>query len=134
MSFMLGLIILVAACTVIATLIMVVLEKKKEIALLKAIGAKNDAILRIFIYQGGFVGLAGTTLGILVGWLCCRFLLAYSFPLDPKVYFISRLPVSMHAVEFVVPALVALGICLVATILPAVYAAKLRPADGLRAE
>jgi lipoprotein-releasing system permease protein len=134
MSFMLGLIILVAACTVIATLIMVVLEKKKEIALLKAIGAKNDAILRIFIYQGGFVGLAGTALGILIGWLSCRFLLAYTFPLDPKVYFISRLPVSMRPVEFIVPALVALGICLVATIFPAVYAAQLRPADGLRAE
>jgi lipoprotein-releasing system permease protein len=134
MSFVLGLIILVAACTVIATLIMVVLEKKKEIALLKALGAKNDAILRIFVYQGGFVGLAGTALGILIGWLSCRFLLAYTFPLDPKVYFISRLPVSMRPVEFIVPALVALGICLVATILPAVYAAKLRPADGLRAE
>jgi lipoprotein-releasing system permease protein len=134
MSIMLGLIILVAACTVIATLIMVVLEKKKEIALLKALGAKNDAILRIFIYQGGFVGLAGTGLGILIGWLSCRLLLLYTFPLDPKVYFISRLPVSMRPVEFVVPALVALGICLVATILPAVYAAKLRPADGLRAE
>jgi lipoprotein-releasing system permease protein len=134
MSFMLGLIILVAACTVIATLIMVVLEKKKEIALLKALGAKNDAILRIFIYQGGLVGLTGTALGILIGWLSCRFLLAYAFPLDPKVYFISRLPVSMRPIEFVVPALVALGICLVATILPAVYAAKLRPADGLRAE
>jgi lipoprotein-releasing system permease protein len=134
MSFMLGLIILVAACTVIATLIMVVLEKKKEIALLKALGAKNDAILRIFIYQGGFVGLAGTTLGILIGWLSCRFLLAYTFPLDPKVYFISRLPVSMRPIEFIVPALVALGICLVATIFPAVYAAQLRPADGLRAE
>lgn len=134
MSFMLGLIVLVAACTVIATLIMVVLEKKKEIALLKALGAKNDAILRIFLYQGGFIGLAGTALGILIGWLCCRFLLAYTFPLDPKVYFISRLPVSMRPVEFVVPALVALGICLVATIFPAVYAAQLRPADGLRAE
>ena len=134
MSFVLGLIILVAACTVIATLIMVVLEKKKEIALLKALGAKDDAILRIFIYQGGFVGLMGTVLGILMGWLSCRFLLAYTFPLDPKVYFISRLPVSMRPIEFVVPALVALGICLVATILPAVYAAKLRPADGLRAE
>jgi lipoprotein-releasing system permease protein len=134
MSFMLGLIILVAACTVIATLTMVVLEKKKEIALLKAIGAKNDAILRIFIYQGGFVGLIGTALGILTGWLSCRFLLAYTFPLDPKVYFISRLPVSMRPVEFVVPALVAVGICLVATIFPAVYAAQLRPADGLRAE
>lgn len=134
MSFMLGLIILVAACTVIATLIMVVLEKKKEIALLKALGAKNDAILRIFIYQGGFVGLAGTALGVVIGWLSCRFLLAYTFPLDPKVYFISRLPVSMRPIEFIVPALVALGICLVATILPAVYAAQLRPADGLRAE
>jgi lipoprotein-releasing system permease protein len=132
MSFMLGLIILVAACTVIATLIMVVLEKKKEIALLKAIGAKDDAILRIFVYHGGFVGLAGTALGIVIGWLSCRFLLLYTFPLDPKVYFISRLPVSMRPVEFVIPALVAIGICLVATILPAVYAAKLRPADGLR--
>jgi lipoprotein-releasing system permease protein len=134
MSFMLGLIILVAACTVIATLIMVVLDKKKEIALLKAIGAKDDAILRIFVYQGGFIGLSGTALGVLIGWLSCRFLLAYSFPLDPKVYFISHLPVSMRATEFVVPALVAIGICLVATILPAVYAARLRPADGLRAE
>jgi lipoprotein-releasing system permease protein len=134
MSFVLGLIILVAACTVIATLIMVVLEKKKEIALLKAIGAKDDAILRIFLYQGGMIGLTGTVLGILVGWVTCRFLLAYGFPLDPKVYFISRLPVSMRPIEFVVPAVVALLICLVATILPAVYAAKLRPADGLRAE
>jgi lipoprotein-releasing system permease protein len=134
MSFVLGLIILVAACTVIATIIMVVLEKKKEIALLKAIGAKNEAVLRIFLYQGGIIGLVGTALGILVGWLCCRFLLVYSFPLDPKVYFISKLPVSMHPVEFVLPAAVAIGICLVATIFPAMYAAQLRPADGLRAE
>jgi lipoprotein-releasing system permease protein len=134
MSFVLGLIILVAACTVIATIIMVVLEKKKEIALLKALGAKNDAVLRIFLYQGGIIGLVGTALGILVGWLCCRFLLAYSFPLDPKVYFISKLPISMHPLEFVLPACVAVGICLVATIFPALYAAQLRPADGLRAE
>jgi lipoprotein-releasing system permease protein len=134
MSFVLGLIILVAACTVIATLIMVVLEKKKEIALLKALGAKNDAILRTFLYQGGIIGLAGTALGILIGWLCCRFLLVYSFPLDPKVYFISRLPVSMRPIEFVLPAVVAVLICLVATVFPAVYAAQLRPADGLRAE
>ena len=134
MSFMLGLIIIVAACTVIATLIMVVLEKKKEIALLKAIGAKDDAVLRIFVYQGGFVGITGTALGILIGWLSCRFLLAYTFPLDPKVYFISRLPVAMDPFEFVVPAIVALAICLGATVFPAVYAARLRPADGLRAE
>jgi lipoprotein-releasing system permease protein len=134
MSFVLGLIILVAACTVIATIVMVVLEKKKEIAVLKAIGATNDAVLMIFLYQGGIIGLVGTALGIAIGWLCCRFLLVYSFPLDPKVYFISRLPVSMHPLEFVLPAAVAIAICLVATIFPAMYAAKLRPADGLRAE
>ena len=134
MSAVLGLIILVAACTVIATIIMVVLEKKKEIALLKALGARDDAVLRIFLYQGGIIGLSGTALGILLGWACCRFLLYYGFPLDPKVYFISRLPVSMHPVEFIIPAVVAIAICLLATILPAVYAARLRPADGLRAE
>jgi lipoprotein-releasing system permease protein len=134
MSFALGLIIVIAACTVIATLIMVVLEKKKEIALLKALGAKNDAILRIFLYQGAIIGLAGTALGLFIGWLCCRFLIVYAFPLDPKVYFISRLPVSMHPMEFVIPALVAVAICILFTIPPAVYAARLRPADGLRAE
>jgi lipoprotein-releasing system permease protein len=134
MSFVLGLIILIAACTVIATLIMVVLEKKKEIALLKALGAKNDAILRIFLYQGGVIGIVGTAFGIFIGWLSCRFLLAYGFPLDPKVYFISHLPISMHPIEFVLPAVIAIVISLIATILPAIYAAKLRPADGLRAE
>src|SRR5580704_10813390 len=69
MSSALALIILVAACTVIATLIMVVLEKKKEISVLKAIGSKNDAIMRIFLYQGGIIGLVGTTLGIFLGWV-----------------------------------------------------------------
>jgi lipoprotein-releasing system permease protein len=134
MSFVLGLIILVAACTVIATIIMIVLEKKKEIALLKALGARSDAILRIFLYQGGIIGVTGTALGVAIGWVSCRFLLAYGFPLDPKVYFISHLPISMRPIEFIVPAVVALLICLGATVLPAVYAARLNPADGLRAE
>jgi lipoprotein-releasing system permease protein len=134
MSMVLGLIVIIAACTLIATLIMVVLEKKKEIALLKALGAKDEAILRIFIYQGAIIGLLGTTLGVSIGWVSCRFLLAYGFPLDPKVYFISHLPISMHPLDFIEPAVGAMVICLIATILPAVYAAALRPADGLRAE
>jgi lipoprotein-releasing system permease protein len=134
MSFVLGLIILIAACTVIATLIMVVMEKKKEIALLKAIGARDGAILRIFLYQGGMIGVLGTVLGVGIGWLCCKFLVLYAFPLDPKVYFISHLPVSMHPIEFILPAVIAVGICLVATIFPAIYAGRMRPADGLRAE
>jgi lipoprotein-releasing system permease protein len=134
MSFVLGLIILIAACTVVATLVMVVMEKKKEIALLKALGATNGAILRVFLYQGAMIGVAGTTLGVSIGWVCCRFLIAYAFPLDPKVYFISKLPVSMHASEFAWPVFIAVWICLNATILPALYAAEMRPSDGLRDE
>src|SRR5262249_56162684 len=64
MSLVLALIIVVAAFTVIATLIMVVLDKKKEIAVLKALGAKDDAVLRVFLYQGGIIGFVGTTLGL----------------------------------------------------------------------
>jgi lipoprotein-releasing system permease protein len=134
MSVVLTLIIVVAAFTVIATLIMVVLDKKKEIALLKAIGASDDAILRVFVYQGGIIGLVGTALGLGIGYVCCKFLLAYGFPLDPKVYFISKLPVNVRPTEFIITGCVAILICLVATIFPALYAARLRPSDGLRSE
>jgi lipoprotein-releasing system permease protein len=134
MSFVLGLIVVVAAFTVVATLIMVVLDKKREIAVLKAIGAKDDAILRVFLYQGGIIGLLGTTAGLLVGFLCCKGLLAYGFPLDPKVYFISQLPVNVRPNEFIITGVLSIAICLVATIFPALYAARLRPSDGLRAE
>lgn len=134
MSVVLTLIIVVAAFTVIATLIMVVLDKKKEIALLKAIGASDDAILRVFVYQGGIIGLCGTAFGLFLGWVSCKFLLAYGFPLDPKVYFISKLPVNVRPTEFIITGIVAILICLFATIFPAFYAARLRPSDGLRAE
>ena len=134
MSLVLFLIILVAAFTVVATLIMVVLEKKKEIAVLKAMGATSDAILRTFLYQGAFIGGAGTVFGLVLGIGVCKGLLAYAFPLDPKVYFISRLPVAVSLQDFVITGVAAVVICLLATVLPALYAARLHPADGLRAQ
>ncbi len=134
MSVVLALIIVVAAFTVIATLIMVVLDKKKEIALLKALGAKDDAVLRVFLYQGAIIGLVGTLFGLVLGYAGCRGLAAYGFPLDPKVYFISRLPVDIRPTEFIITGGFAIVICLVATVFPALYAARLRPSDGLRAE
>lgn len=134
MSVVLALIIVVAAFTVIATLIMVVLDKKKEIALLKALGASDDAILRVFLYQGGIIGVVGTALGLLIGLGGCKALAAYGFPLDPKVYFISKLPVNIRPTEFLVTGAIAILICLMATIFPALYAARLRPSDGLRSE
>ena len=132
MSAVLALIIVVAAFTVVATLIMVVLDKQKEISVLKAMGATDWAILRIFVYQGGIIGLLGITLGLLLGIAVCEGLLVYGFPLDPKVYFISRLPVQVRPFEFLVTGGIALVICLVATIIPSAYAAGLRPADGFR--
>jgi lipoprotein-releasing system permease protein len=132
MSVVLALIILVAAFTVVATLIMVVLDKKKEISVMKAMGATDGAILRIFLYQGGIIGLIGTGLGLVLGLLVCKGLLVYGFPLDPKVYFISRLPVQVRPMEFLVTGEVALAICLAATVLPSLYAANLSPVDGFR--
>ncbi|MBW2526439.1 MAG: ABC transporter permease, partial [Deltaproteobacteria bacterium] len=132
MSAVLALIIVVAAFTVVATLIMVVLDKTREISVLKAMGATDDAILRIFVYQGGIIGLLGTTVGLLLGLAVCKGLLIYGFPLDPKVYFISRLPVEVRPLEFALTGAIAIVICLVATIIPSMYAARLRPADGFR--
>ncbi|HET9952914.1 MAG TPA: ABC transporter permease [Polyangiaceae bacterium] len=132
MSIVLALIIIVAAFTVIATLIMVVLDKKKEIAVLKAMGATDFALLRSFVYQGTLVGMLGTAAGLGLGLLLCKVLLVYGLPLDPKVYFISRLPVQVRAMDFVMVGIFAVLVCLIATVWPALHAARLRPAEAFR--
>jgi ABC-type lipoprotein release transport system permease subunit len=132
MSGVLALIILVAAFTVVATLIMVVLDKKKEISVLKAMGATDTAILRVFLYQGLFIGGLGTALGLLIGYGVCESLVTWAFPLDPKVYFIDHLPVLLRTDEFVITGAVAIILCMIGTALPSLYAASLLPADGLR--
>jgi lipoprotein-releasing system permease protein len=132
MSLVLALIIIVAAFTVIATLIMVVLDKKKEIAVLKAMGATDGALLRSFVYQGTLIGVVGTALGLVLGFAMCKWLLVYGLPLDPKVYFISKLPVQMRAIDFVLVGVFAILVCLVATVWPAFHASRLRPAEAFR--
>jgi lipoprotein-releasing system permease protein len=132
MSLVLALIIVVAAFTVIATLIMIVLDKKREIAVLKAMGSKDGALLRVFMYQGGIIGVVGTAVGLVLGYLVCKLLVVYGLPLDPKVYFISKLPVLMRASDFALVGVFAVVVCLVATLRPAQYAARLRPAEAFR--
>jgi len=132
MSLVLALIIVVAAFTVIATLIMVVLDKKREIAVLKAMGATSSALLRAFLYQGAIIGVMGTTVGLGLGYGICKLLTVYGLPLDPKVYFISKLPVLMRAADFAWVGVFAVLVCLVATVWPAQYAARLRPAEAFR--
>jgi lipoprotein-releasing system permease protein len=132
MSLVLALIILVAAFTVIATLIMVVIDKKREIAVIKAMGATDWHLLRSFLYQGLIIGLVGMSLGLSVGYAVCKWILAYGFPLDPKVYFISKLPVQIRPIEFALTGAFAVAACLLATIWPALHAARLRPAEAFR--
>jgi lipoprotein-releasing system permease protein len=132
MSLVLALIIIVAAFTVIATLIMIVLDKKREIAVLKAMGASDGALMRSFVYQGTLIGIVGTAIGLGLGLAICKLLLVYGLPLDPKVYFISRLPVIVRASDFALVGVFAILVCLVATVGPARHAAKLRPAEAFR--
>jgi lipoprotein-releasing system permease protein len=132
MCLVLGIIVLVASFTVIATLIMLVLEKKREIAVIKAMGATDAQLIRAFMYQGGLIGLLGTLPGLGVGYVLCRWILAHAIALDPKVYFIDRLPVRLRPEEFALTGAFALSACLVATIWPALRAARLRPCDAFR--
>lgn len=127
-------IIFVAAFVVIATLIMVVLEKKREIAILKAMGARNVGVLLVFILQGLVIGLVGTAIGLALGGGVCWYLAAIEYPLDPHVYLIDHVPVRTSASEFIMTVAITLLICIGATIIPSWWAARLLPADGVRYE
>lgn len=132
MSLILALIIVVAAFTVLATLIIVVLDKRKEIAVLKAMGATSSVVLRSFIYQGGIIGSIGTLAGLALGYAACLGLTKYNFPLDPKVYFISKLPVQIEWTSFALVGAFAILVCLAGSFWPALHAATLRPAEAFR--
>ncbi len=130
----LAVIVGVAAFNIIATLVMMVFDKRREIAILKSMGATHGGIARIFLHVGVVVGLVGIAIGLAVGFGVCIFLLKIGWPLDPKVYLIDHLPVRLEAIDFVVTTVVAFVICLLATILPSLSASRLRPVDGIRQE
>ncbi len=134
LTLVIATIIFVAAFNVIATLIMVVLEKKREIAILKAMGATDATILGVFMLQGVVVGVIGTLAGVLVGGGLVAYLDKIHFALDPKVYLIDHLPVVLSPTVFLVTIGIALLICTVSTIAPSWWAARMLPVDGLRYE
>jgi len=129
------LIVLVAAFNIVATLIMVVMEKKKDIAILKSIGATSAGVARIFILKGLIIGVVGTLLGNVGGYLACWALKRYEFIELPKdVFYVSTLPVKMYPEYFAAVTVASLAICLVATLYPARQAARLVPVDVIRYE
>ena len=132
MFIVLTFIVLVASFCIVTTLIMVVLEKKREIAALKAMGAANRTVLRVFLYAGTYIGTIGMLVGVLTGVGICLFLAYVGLPLDPEVYYISELPVKMNARDILIVAASAEALSFVATLYPSMLAANLKPVEGLR--
>jgi lipoprotein-releasing system permease protein len=130
----LSLAILVASFCIICTLLLMVTEKSKEIAVMKALGASDQTILRIFMSEGMMIGGIGTLLGVVTGLSGALGLLWFGVRLDPDVYYIDRLPISVDPLDFLIVALSALLITTLATLYPALAASRLRPVDGIRYE
>ncbi len=126
--------IVVASFCIVCTLLLMMTEKAKDIAILKALGATDNAILRTFMTEGIIIGGIGTVLGVSTGAALCTGLSWFGLRLDPDVYYIDRLPINVSAWDFAAVALAAITICTIATIFPAKQAAALRPVDGLRYE
>jgi lipoprotein-releasing system permease protein len=132
LTLVLFLIVLVAAFNIVASLTMMVVEKTREVAILKAMGMSTPSVAGVFRIAGMWIGFLGTVLGISMGMLTCSLISRLGYLLDAKVYMIDRLPAEVSPREVVLTAAMTLLICLLATLYPALRAAFLRPVDGLR--
>jgi lipoprotein-releasing system permease protein len=130
----LSLAILVASFCIICTLLLMVTEKSKEIAIMKAIGASDRGILKIFMVEGVMIGGIGTVFGVATGLAATLGLRWFGVRLDPDVYYVDRLPINVDPGDFALVALSALLITTLATLYPAFAASRLRPVEGIRYE
>jgi len=136
MFIILCLIVLVAAFNIVSTLIVMVVQKSKDIGILKAIGMSQRRIRGIFTYEGLTIGLIGIALGVTLGWLLCFLLEKYQFvKLPADIYYLDHLPVSLSFWPDVALIIIsALVITVLSTIYPAMRAGRLKPVEALRYE
>ena len=134
-SITIGLIVIVAALNIIASLVLLVMEKSRDIAILKTMGATRRSITVVFMLQGLLIGVLGTTAGAALGaglsYVADRYQLVQ---IPSEVYQISHVPFVVEPRDFVVVVLAAVVICFLATIYPSRQAAKLDPVQALRFE
>ena len=132
-SITIGLIVMVAALNIVASLILLVMEKNRDIAILKTMGATARSVMTIFMLQGLIIGIVGTAVGAGGGWLVAHVLDRYRLihlPMD--VYQVSYVPFTIQRLDFTLIVAAAIAICFLATLYPARQAAKLEPAEALR--
>jgi lipoprotein-releasing system permease protein len=143
MTLILSLVVAVAAFNIVATLVMVVTDKRTEIAILRTMGLSPARVMRIFLIQGTAIGLVGTALGVLagvplalnVGTLMPGLEALFGLEVLPaEVYYITRLPSDLRWPQVGLVIVIALGLCLLSTIYPSVRASRTEPADALRYE
>jgi lipoprotein-releasing system permease protein len=134
MFIALGVAILVASFCIVGTLTLMVQEKGREVAVLKAMGARDGAIVGIFVLEGTLIGVLGAVLGLALGYGMCFAAEHVGIRLNPEVYYIDRLPVHVDPAEFLTVGIAAVFVCLLVTIYPAKLASRLRPVDALRYE
>ena len=129
------LMVLIGAFNIISTLTMVVMEKRKDIAILQSMGATRESIRRIFLIKGCVIGVVGTLLGVFLGLAICLLIQKYRFIELPKdVFLISTVPVRIYLSNFLLVGFASLFVCLLASIYPARQAAKLDPVEIIRYE
>ncbi|MFO0656851.1 MAG: FtsX-like permease family protein [Polyangia bacterium] len=132
LSLVLFLIILVAAFNIVASLTMMVIDKTREVAILKAMGMSSASVSSLFRVAGMAIGSLGVSLGLSLGVLTCKLIERLGYLLDAHVYMIERLPTKVSGLELVITGSVTILISLLATVYPSVRAARLHPVDGLR--
>jgi lipoprotein-releasing system permease protein len=132
MFLVLGIVILVASFSIVGNLIMVVVEKAREIACLKTLGASDASVMQLFAIQGLLIGFIGTFLGVCTGLVGCWAGQRFGLPLNPDVYYIDRLPIHVEASSVLAAAAAGIVISIAATFYPALLAARVRPAAGMR--
>jgi lipoprotein-releasing system permease protein len=133
MFITLTLIILVATFSITSSLVMMVMEKTKDIAIFRAFGATGRSIQKLFVYQGMFIGMIGTSAGALIGTTLCYLQIKYNLvKLPGDVYYITALPVNLTIVDVLLVTCSALLICFLATLYPARQASQLNPVEAIR--
>jgi len=129
----LSVMVVLASCLVSVVLVMLVMERQREIAILKAMGATPGRLMRVFLAQGVYIGATGTAFGVVLAFIFCEGFLSRGVALDPKVYGIARLPVVFDATDYAIAAAGALVITALAALVPAWRGARMDPVEGLRA-